>query len=55
MFIVSIISIVNHHYNTRVNEQTKEGQKNRNIFISEVFLSIKMIHTLNNHIYFLIG
>ncbi|MDI5568591.1 hypothetical protein MJI47_26800, partial [Salmonella enterica subsp. enterica serovar Kentucky] len=44
---------------TRLSEETivkpkplmnkqKEGQKNRNIFISEVFLSIKMIHTLNN-------
>lgn len=49
MFIVSIIiSLVNHHYTNELMNKQKEGQKNRNIFISEVFLSIKMIHTLNN-------
>ncbi|EIB5838773.1 SPI-4 type I secretion system protein SiiF, partial [Salmonella enterica subsp. enterica serovar Kentucky] len=48
MFIVSIIiSLVNHHYTNELMNKQKEGQKNRNIFISEVFLSIKMIHTLN--------
>ncbi len=49
MFIVSIIIfLVNHHYTNELMNKQKEGQKNRNIFISEVFLSIKMIHTLNN-------
>ncbi|SUG63145.1 Putative type-1 secretion protein [Salmonella enterica subsp. arizonae] len=49
VFIISIIlSIVNHHYTNELMNKQKEGQKNRNVFISEVFLSIKMIHTLNN-------
>ncbi|UJL40627.1 hypothetical protein JS561_15770 [Salmonella enterica subsp. enterica serovar Infantis] len=47
--------LVNHHYTNELMNKQKEGQKNRNIFISEVFLSIKMIHTLNNQGLLLIG
>lgn len=49
MFILAItISIGNHYYTQGLMNKQKEGQKNRNVFMTEVFYSIKMIHTLNN-------
>ncbi|WP_145519542.1 ATP-binding cassette domain-containing protein [Yersinia mollaretii] len=49
MFIFAIaISIGNHYYTQGLMNKQKEGQKNRNVFMTEVFYSIKMIHTLNN-------
>lgn len=49
MFIFAIaISIGNHYYTQGLMNQQKEGRKNRNVFMTEVFYSIKMIHTLNN-------
>lgn len=49
MFLFSIlIAFIHHHYTYSLIEKQKKVQKNRNVFMTEVFYSIKMIHTLNN-------
>ncbi|EFL92642.1 putative type-1 secretion protein [Candidatus Regiella insecticola LSR1] len=49
MFFFSLaMALINYHYTYSLMNKQKEGQKNRNVFMTEIFYSIKMIHTLNN-------
>ncbi len=47
VFIFDINRII-HHYYTYSLIKKKKCQKHRNVFMTEVFYSIKMIQTLNN-------
>lgn len=49
MFLFAIlISFLNYYYTDVLLNKQKEVLKNRNVFITEILYSIKMIHTLNN-------
>lgn len=43
-----LLAYVNYRYTNKLMEKVKDNQSNRNVFITEVLYSIRMIHTMNN-------
>ncbi|MDV5139304.1 peptidase domain-containing ABC transporter [Chimaeribacter arupi] len=48
MIISLLLAYANYRYTNILMERVKEGQSNRNMFITETLYALKMIHTLNN-------
>lgn len=43
-----LLAYMNYKYTNKLMERVKDNQSNRNVFITEVLYSIRMIHTMNN-------